>query len=195
MLFGAVPCDAVAQGLGIGGRTTSVRSEADPDDADAERLNGVVARLRLGPRTAIEGSLDYRTRTEDGVARVREYPLQGSILIYPVSTRLAPYLLAGVGSYATRVETLDAGGEVVASTSERRFGTHAGLGAEIAVSRRVSLFGDYRYRFIRFGDLDPDEAATTAPGALPLPGTIGLQERLKLHHEGSMWTFGLLFNF
>jgi opacity protein-like surface antigen len=88
---------------------------------------------------------------------------------------------------------LDDDGAVQDSQTTRRMGMHAGVGAELTLSRRLAMFGDYRYRFIRFGD--PEAGVATAPGALPLPGTIGLQERMKLHHEGSMWTFGVLLNF
>jgi hypothetical protein len=60
-----------------------------------------------------------------------------------------------------------------------------GLGAEVFLVRRVAVFVDYRWRFVRFGDpADGDEP-------LDVPGL----DRLKLSHRGSMWTGGLAFYF
>jgi opacity protein-like surface antigen len=194
LLLTAVAAPAAAQSVGLGARTTSVRSEADPEGADAERLNGGVARIALSRRTALEVALDYRTTTDNARReRVREFPLQASLLLYPIRTPLSVYLLGGAGWYNNRFETLDAGGAVLDTVTDRRMGTHAGLGAELMLSRRLSVYGDYRYTFLRFGE--PDDGTPTAAGALPLPGTIGLQEQFKLRHEASMWTFGVTVNF
>jgi hypothetical protein len=53
------------------------------------------------------------------------------------------------------------------------------------------VFADYRYTFIHFGD----PQANTAPGAVPIPGTSSVQQRLKLSHQGSMWTTGVTLSF
>lgn len=194
LLVATATSPVLAQGLGIGGRATFVRSEADPEGADALRLNGGVVRLRTSPRTGLELALDYRSILDEGRrARVREYPLQASVLFFPARTRLSPYLLGGVTWHSTRVELLDASDAAVDTETARRTGGHAGVGAELRLSRRLAVHGDYRYTFIRAGD--PDPGTPTAPGALPLPGTIGLQDRMTLHHEGSMWTFGVTVNF
>ena len=65
-------------------------------------------------------------------------------------------------------------------------GYHAGFGAELRAHRRVGLYGDYRYTMIGFGD-DDDSGF--------LPGWIPGSERLKLSHEGSVFTWGALFYF
>lgn len=194
VLLAVAATEASAQGLGLGGRITQVRSEADPEDADAARLTGGLVRLRTSPRVGLELALDYRsTLDEDHRTRLREFPLQASALLFLTQTRLSPYLLGGVGWYSLRTEQLDAEDGVLASETTRRMGVHAGLGGEVQLSRRVSVHADYRYTFLRYGE--PAADTPSAPGALPLPGTIGLQERLKLHHEGSMWNFGLTVTF
>jgi len=194
VLLAVAATEAGAQGLGIGARTTWVRSEADPEDADAARLTGGVVRLRTSPRVGLELALDYRsTLDEDRRTRLREFPLQASALLFFTQTRLSPYLLGGVGWYSLRAEQLDADDSVLASETTRRMGVHAGVGGELQLARRVSVHADYRYTFLRYGD--PAADTPSAPGALPLPGTIGLQERLKLHHEGSMWNVGLTLTF
>jgi hypothetical protein len=194
LLLPGVADVASAQSLGLGGRTTFVRSEADPEDADARRLTGGVARFRTSPRTSLELAIDYRSTLDDaGRERVREYPVQASVLLMLARTRLAPYLLGGVGWQHRRIETLDGDGAVEDSDTTRRMGAHAGVGAELRVSRRLAVHGDYRYTFLRLGE--PDDGTPTAPGALPLPGTRGLQDRMKLRHEGSMWSFGLTMLF
>ncbi len=194
LLVAAATSPTLAQGFGVGARTTFVRSEADPEGADALRLNGGVLRLRTSPRTGLELALDYRSTLDEGRrARVREYPLQASALFFPARTRLSPYLLGGVTWRSTRVESLDAADAVIDTETTRRIGGHAGVGAELRLSRRLAVHGDYRYTFIRAGD--PEPGTPTAPGALPLPGTIGLQERMSLNHEGSMWTLGVTVNF
>jgi hypothetical protein len=194
LLLAGAPASASAQGLGVGGRTTFVRSEADPENADARRLNGGVVRFRTSPRTGLELAIDYRSTLDDTRReRVREYPIQASLLLFATRTRLAPYLLGGAGWYNRRVEALDAGDAVIASETTGRMGGHAGVGAELHLSRRLALNGDFRYTFIRVGE--PDDGTPTAPGAVPLPGTRGLQDRMTLRHEGSMWSFGLTINF
>jgi hypothetical protein len=57
------------------------------------------------------------------------------------------------------------------------------------MGRRATLHLDYRYTFIGFGGDESD------PGVLPLPGLGGLQDKLNLSHDGSMWTTGLTIYF
>ena len=49
----------------------------------------------------------------------------------------------------------------------------------------VALFGDYRYRFVHFGDVAVDSQ----------PINIPLISAAKLSHQGSMWTTGMAFYF
>ena len=111
--------------------------------------------------------------------------MQGSLLLFFSRSRLAPYVLGGYGTYQRSVESLDAEGAVVESTSVRENGAHLGLGAELFASRHVALFLDYRYRFVRFGERE-DEAE---------PLKILFTDALKLSHRGTMWTGGVVFYF
>lgn len=176
------------RGLGVGPRFTFVRGD-ETADAAAARYMGAVLRARLSPKTAIEVALDYRSHTNESLTeRVRDLPLQGSLLLYPIRSSLAPYILGGIGWYSQRVQLLD-DDTVLSSATTRTTGYHAGVGGEIRLGRRTAIHADYRYTFIHFGD--ETDRAPGAPGAIPLPGSIGLQEKLKLSHQGSMWTAGL----
>ena len=182
---------AQERAFGIGPRFSFVRGAAEVEGS-AARFSGGQLRARLSPRTALELSLDYRSYVNDSLnERLRDYPVQGSLLLYPVRSTLAPYLLGGVGWYSQRVDTL-VDNLVVDSATTRTFGYHAGLGGELRLGSRASVHLDYRYTKIRFGD---SGGADTEPGAIPIPGLFGLQEKLKLSHEGSMWTSGLTIFF
>lgn len=186
----AAPSTAQAQeggSIGIGPRITFTRGSADSPDG-TQRFNGGVLRMG-GGRTAVEIAMDYRSGVTGNLTeRIRSYPIQGSLLIYPVRARVAPYVLGGVGWYSQQVTRFSGptGTVVVAGETTRRMGYHAGFGAEARVHRRVGLYGDYRYTMLRFND---DEAPSSIPGWIP--GA----ERLKLSHEGSMFTWGAAFYF
>ena len=176
----AAPAAAQGNGIGVGPRLTFV-SGGDPD-ADSQRFTGVALRLG-GGRTALEVAMDFRSSLvgEDLTVRVKDYPIQASLLIFPVRTRLAPYLLAGLGWYSQHVESL---GPVQVTETTRKLGYHAGFGGELLLHRRFGLYGDYRYTFIRFGGEDSSPV-------IDLP----LVNRLKMSHEGSVFTWGANFYF
>jgi hypothetical protein len=184
-----VPAAASAQdgGIGIGPRITFVRGSEDSPEGSQRFLGGV---LRLGGgHTAIEIAMDYRSEaTGDLTERVKSYPIQGSLLLYLVRARVSPYVLGGVGWYTQRVTVFSAptGEFVVGDETTRKMGYHAGFGGEVRAARHLGLFGDYRYTRISFGDDD---------GAGLLPGFIPGADRLKLSHEGSMFTWGAIFYF
>ncbi len=186
----AGPARAQEPGVGVGFRVSLVRGDAAVVDI-ADRYSGGFLRARLSPHSGLELALDYRSQVNaDLTERIRDFPIQASWLIYPIRSPLGPYVLAGVGWYAQRVETL-ADGVAVESRTVRKMGYHAGLGGELRLGRRVGLHGDYRYTFIGLGG----GAEGTAPGAVPIPGLAGLQQRLGLSHKGSMWTWGATFYF
>jgi opacity protein-like surface antigen len=174
----AAPC--LAQGFGLGGRMTLVRGDVDADTG-SERFFGGLLKFPISQRSAIEVSLDRRTESNDALTeRIVETPLQGTLLLYLTRSRLAPYVLGGVGWYARRVEDLT-DGEVTASETSRRFGYHAGIGGELRLGRHAGVHADYRYTFLKFGgDDDEDES---------------LLGRFKPSFEGSMWTAGLTLYF
>ena len=186
LLFLLFPATALAQGqsFGIGGRFSFVRGDIDADTG-AERFTGGQIRARLSPRTALEVALDVRTDTNDAMTeRLRRYPLQASLLLYPVRSAISPYVLAGGGWYSQRLETL-AGDETLTSETTREFGWHAGLGGELRLGRHAGAHADYRYTFLTFGD--DDEEGESESG-------FGLS-RLLPSPRGSMWTAGLTLYF
>ena len=185
----AMPVEAQ---VGVGPRLTFIRgSEASPEGT--QRFNGGVIRFN-GSRTAVELAMDYRSGlTGDLMERIRDYPIQASLLVFPVRARIAPYVLAGVGWYSQHVTRFSAptGTTIIQDETTREMGYHGGFGGEVRVHRRLGLHGDYRYTMIRFGD----EGNSTTPGASVIPGWIPGAERLKLSHQGSMFTWGATFYF
>ena len=132
-----------------------------------------------------ELAMDYRTfRSEDFTTQVRETPIQGSLLIFFGHRGFSPYILGGFGIYTRQYDQLDKTGKIIDTTTERRTGMHLGVGAEIRLSRHTALFGDYRLRFVKFG-ADADGEPVNIPGL----------SKLKLSHQGSMWTGGVAFYF
>lgn len=180
---------ARAQGIGVGPRLSLVRG-ADTSPDGSQRFSGGVLRVG-GGKTAIELAMDYRSGlTGDLTERITDIPIQASLLIYPVRARVAPYLLGGVGWYSQNVERFSAtGAAVVDEQTTRRMGYHGGLGVELRVHRHIGLHGDYRYTFLHFGDDDAGLGTTSVPRLIPFA------ERLKLSHEGSMFTWGATFYF
>jgi opacity protein-like surface antigen len=177
-----------AQAFGVGPRFSFVRG--DLKAGSSTRYSGAMLRLRTSPRSAIELSLDYRNHLNESLTeRIKDYPLQGSLLLYPVRTTFSPYLVTGIGLYSQRIEGLQ-DNHVLTSTKTRKTGYHAGLGADLRLGGHATVHADYRYTFLGFGRDEGSE-----PGALPIPGFGGLQDRLKLSHKGSMWTTGVTVYF
>jgi opacity protein-like surface antigen len=183
----ALPGAASAQGkasaegaaFGIGGHFSFVRQDVNVD-AESVRFTGGQIRARLSPRTAFELSLDVHTETNAlETARVRQYPIQASLLLFLARSKFSPFVLGGAGWYARKVEVL-AGDETLTSETTRDFGWHAGFGAELRLGSHVGLHGDYRYTFLDFGKDDEDQ------------GVLG---RFLPGYKGSMWTAGMTLYF
>jgi len=196
LLTAVSSANAQDSGFGIGPRLTFVRGNGDSADG-AARFSGGAIRLG-GGKTALEIAMDFRSGvTGDLTERIKDYPIQGSLLIFPVRGKIAPYLLGGIGWYSQRVEHLGATQLIVDEETTRKIGYHAGFGGELRVQRHLGLYGDYRYTFIHFGD----DLSSSAPiGAQPsreplLPSWVPFAERLKMSHEGSMFTWGATFYF
>lgn len=179
-----LPAPAAAQGLGLGPRLSFVRGDVPSQTASTRFLGGIL-RMSSSRRVVFEVAADFRTeRSEDGTSRIRERPIQGSMLLFPARSTFSPYILAGYGLYSRTAETLDLAGDVAEAITERKTGAHVGFGAELFLSRRAALVVDYRYRFVRFGAAQDDETPVNVPGL-----------RSRLSHRGSMWTSGLAFYF
>ena len=184
--LGLCATTAQAQGVGLGMRMAFVKADTEVTD-DSDRYIGGVLRVGSG-KMVIELAIDYRSDELDNLrARVKDTPIQGSLLFYPVKSSLAPYLLGGVGWYSQTIERFDNVADTpLDEVTTRRFGYHAGLGGDLLLTRHIALFGDYRYTLLHFGD-DDDIGST--------PGLIPFADRLGLSHEGSMFTWGAVFYF
>ena len=187
--------NCAAQGIGVGGRFAMVRGDVQ-SDTGAEGFAGGHVRAWLSKRTALEVSLDRRVQTNPTRnEEVRDYPLQGSVLLSPIPGTFAPYVLGGLGWYSHTVENL-AGKRVVDSTTSRRFGTHAGFGAEVRVGKRAAFHADYRYTFLKFGGSDPIKSDTIA-GAIAKSHLTDTGSGIHFlpSYQGSMWTTGMTIYF
>jgi hypothetical protein len=196
VLSAAAPCGAQGT-FGLGARMSMVRGDVQADPAaTAQRFTGGQIRARISPKTSLEVSLDRRTEdTLDLTERVRDYPLQGSLLLFPIHSTFAPYVLGGVGWYTHVVDTLETG-KVMTSTSMRKMGYHGGFGAEMKMGKHAGVHADYRYTMVHFGD-GTGSASLTAGKAVAgtNTGTTGLASRLLPSYDGSMWTAGVTFYF
>lgn len=182
-------CEAQDGAFGLGGRYSFVKADVDAE-SESLRFTGGQLRARVSPRTAVELSIDFRTDTNEALTeRVRTYPLQASLLLFPAGGSFSPFVLGGVGWYSERVQAL-VDKKVVSSDTTRKFGSHAGFGAELRLGRHAGIHADYRYTFLHFGD---DDEETAAPAAAPGFG-IGLPKFLP-SYDGSMWTAGLTIYF
>lgn len=183
--------DASAQGFGLGPRFSFVRGDV-PSGSPSTRFFGGTVRMRTSKRVVLEIAGDYRSELSlDGTTRLKERPIQGSLLIFPVRSRFAPYLLAGYGLYAQTTEAIGPTGTVLATESNRETGAHAGFGAELFISRHAAFFVDYRFRFVGWGEPEPGDDPIDIPGSGVIPGL----DKVKLSHRGTMWTSGMAFYF
>jgi opacity protein-like surface antigen len=172
-----IAAPAAAQGFGIGARLAWVTADSDVD-VDSVRFVGGQIRLNLSASMGIEVSLDSHSEDIEALnQKVRERPIQASLLLKLASGGFQPYLLGGPGWYKRSVEPLEGPAEdLEVSTTE--FGWHAGGGLEVKLGRHIGIHGDYRYTFLDFGDDDDEDDDGGIIGGL-LPG-----------HRGSMWTLG-----
>jgi hypothetical protein len=172
--------------FGIGPRLSLVRGDL-PSGTPSTRLFGGTMRLRSSPHVALELAMDYRAETSlDNTSRLRQTPIQASLLLFPVRSTFSPYLLGGLGLYTEMHDTLGPAGSVLATTSDKKSGWHLGFGAELLVARHSALFADYRFRFVKFGaSSDPTDEPINLPGL----------QNLGITHHGSMWTAGMAFYF
>jgi opacity protein-like surface antigen len=159
-----------AQGFGVGARFAWVKHDVNVD-VDSVRFSGLLLRA-MGDRAGIELSLDRHTEEfELTNERVKETPIQASLVVRLASGSFAPYFLGGPGWYKRTVEPIAGAGNSGNSSTE--FGWHAGGGLEILAGRHVGVHGDYRYTFLGGGDKQ-----VAIIGGL-LPG-----------YKGSMFTLG-----
>src|SRR5262245_25801384 len=113
LLAAASPCSA--QGFGIGGRLSWVKSDVDVD-VDSLRFTGGQIRL-LGPRTGIEVSMDRRSESSDTL-KFTETPIQASLLVRLGNGRATPFLLGGPGWYRRTIKIVDGPTDSGVTTTE-----------------------------------------------------------------------------
>jgi hypothetical protein len=208
LLVGLTAREGQAQTLGIGPRMVFVSGTdspaLDPTDTTNTRFTGGFLRFRASKHLGLEVAMDYRVTTNPAeTARIRNTPIQTSILFYPFRTSIAPYLLVGVGWYKQRVEALSDGDPVLTANTSQ-FGYHTGIGGELMLGRHASLFVDYRYIFVDVNGVGGLSGALKS--AASLTSVIGLLSSLNNGSDnkdstssgsrrGSMWTTGLTFYF
>jgi opacity protein-like surface antigen len=194
LIFGT-PWPCAAQGVGVGGRLSMVRGDVQADTS-AERFMGAHLRGWLTKRTALEVSIDRHVQTNPSLTeQVRDIPLQGSVLLAPIPSTVAPYVLGGMGWYSHKVEQL-LGQESIDSITTHRVGAHAGFGAEVRMGKHAAFHADYRYTFLRFGAADPITADTIASAVSKSHlANSGSGARFLPSYQGSMWTTGVTVYF
>jgi opacity protein-like surface antigen len=172
-----VPCFAQG-GFGLGGRMSMIKADAQSED-DAVRFWGGQIRARTSLHTALELSMDVHTDSnESETIKVRDLPIQASLLLFPMAGSFSPYVLGGAGWYYRRVELL-AGDETLNSETTHEFGWHMGVGAELRAGRHFGLHGDYRYTNLHWKEEVGDSSV----------------KRFLPRYNGSMWTAGLTLYF
>ncbi len=184
------PAPASAQ-FGVGVRLAMVRDDAHVD-SDSVRFTGGQIRLGMSKRTAFELSMDFKTLDlpVDAI-RTKDRPIQASLILYPVKTAFAPYLLGGVGWYRREVQVMD-GDTVVSSESDTEFGYHAGFGLQIGFGKHAAIHGDYRYTGLHFGDDSEKLSGAQLSGR---SSVLGVPSSLLPGYKGSMWTAGFTVYF
>lgn len=162
--------DDVNVGLfSIGGRATYF----DPKEGDGQWFGGAQVRVHPIRFLAVEGSVDYR-RNDFGDTRVHSYPVQGSLMIYPLGLkRIAPFILGGGGWYFTSVT-----GPGNFDETQQRFGGHVGGGVQVFITEHFSADASYRHIWL--------EKIGSKNAAL---------EDKRFNDNGHMITAGLNFHF
>jgi opacity protein-like surface antigen len=163
--------DYPAKGLSLGGRAAWY--QADNGLGNNQWYGGAQARLHLTKTWAVEGSGDYRQRLDNG-SRISVVPVQASLEVYPLPTlfHIAPFALAGVGWYYTRVNAPNG-----FNSTQHRFGPHVGLGAEFFLNHRWSV--DATYRHVWISDINEPNTSTNQ----------------RLRDSGHQMTAGINFHF
>lgn len=165
-------------GLGLGAHVSYTSSAGG--EAGSASL-GLQIRARLTGAIGIEGLASFRRETyaalssEERVLTIQMIPVQGSAQIFFFFSRpVQPYLLGGIGYYYVR--TRGEGSNVAAgSTTENKFGAHAGAGVEARLARRLTFHADLRRVFIEIDAVKALSATGATDGKSDFwHGTAGL---------------------
>jgi len=120
--------------------------------SDADRgtwTAGIQARLHVLPSLAVEGAVTYHKNSYgDGDAHVTQYPVQVSLLLYPLpNASVSPYLVGGGGWYYSRI-AYEGALSGFPNETENTYGTHAGAGLEIRLGSSAMIDADLRTIFL-----------------------------------------------
>ena len=121
---------AAAQGFGVGVRMAWIRSDVDRDeviDEDSVRFIGGQIRLDSPQRMGVEVSLDRHSESFELLnQKVKETPIQASLLLELAGGGFQPYLLGGPGWYRRKVEPIEGPADELTSARPSSAGMRAG---------------------------------------------------------------------
>jgi opacity protein-like surface antigen len=127
-------------------------------DADAVLVGRLHTRYRLTGMVGVELAAAYRNeevRVQDApFVRLAQGQLTGSFLLFLFFDHpVQPFLMGGGGYYYVTERGLGANQEF--RRTEHLFGFHAGVGVDVRLGRRVSVFLDARYTFLGLENIGP----------------------------------------
>ncbi|MBN2385099.1 porin family protein [bacterium] len=144
MLF-FMPLSALAQSphvgqVGFGGHL----ARWEPQDLEDTIFYGLQLRFRLSDTFAVEGSIDYYQEEYDNDVEMVIYPVQATLLIYLIPSRILElYLNAGAGWYHYDYDT------PVIKDDGHEFGWHGGAGVELPLTEYIAFYGDLRWVYFK----------------------------------------------
>jgi hypothetical protein len=165
-------------GLDLGFHGGAVK--APDSDSDTNYMGGVQARLHLVLFLAVEVRGSAFKSTYQGPllsnAELTTYPVQGSILVYPIPLpKVSIYALGGAGYHSYKLEYAGAaGGHSTGSLTGGTWAAHVGAGFDLKLSRSFYINADARYVFFNVDEL----TQVTGQEANYWTATVGLNWRL-----------------
>lgn len=138
--------------VGVGPQLGYFRA-ADADNGSV--MGGAFIRARFSELVGMDLSINYRSEDYgSGRVEVSQWPVLLSGLFYPVP---GIYGLVGVGMYFSSF-TYDTQNVIdLPDETSSDFGFHVGAGFELAMSRQMKLFVDFKYAITDYGFPDFDE--------------------------------------
>ena len=136
------------------------------------RFIGGQIRLGLSQRMGVEVSLDSHSEDFELLnQKVKERPIQVSLLLKLAGGSVQPYLLGGPGGTSAASSRSKAQAKTSRPARLNSAGMRAG-GLEVLLGRHVGIHGDYRYTFLDFGNDDDDGGfiGNLVPGSARPPG-------------------------
>ncbi len=138
LMMGILAGVATAGDVDFGARAGTMRM-TEPDEGAG--MVGSFLRFKLAEFLFLDTSIYYHTERLSEEERLELIPIQVSMMLFLLGNEgpVRPFLLAGGGVYWTRTTIMDI------SESEFDYGTHLGLGLDIALSDLMFIEADFRY--------------------------------------------------